>query len=92
MISDYSQNIFGGSRAQSVDEVPCALEVVGDTNWLKITPNAPLVPGEFAIAFLPQDVNQYPSSVYDFSVPGDKASTSNPYALPSTTTAPASSK
>jgi len=88
-LSDYSQNIFGGLRTQNVDEVPCDTEMVGDTNWLKITPKAPLVPGEFAIAFLPQDVNQYPTTVYDFSIPGDKSGASNPYAVTPPTPAPA---
>jgi hypothetical protein len=78
-VSDFSRNIFGGQRTRNVDEVPCDLEMIDGTNWLKITPNDPLLPGEFAVAFLPKDVNQYPGVVYDFSVPGSKPSSSNPY-------------
>jgi hypothetical protein len=81
-LTDYSQNIFGGSRERNVDDVPCAMEMVDDTAWLKITPLAPLVPGEFAIAFLPQDVNEYPTVVYDFSLPGGKTGETDPYAPP----------
>jgi hypothetical protein len=79
-ISDFSMNIFGGQRTRDVDEVPCDTEMIEGTNWLKITPKDPLLPGEFAVAFLPKDVNQYPDVVFDFSVSGGKPSTSNPYA------------
>ncbi|MGP8260848.1 MAG: hypothetical protein ACLQM6_12950 [Acidobacteriaceae bacterium] len=78
-ISDFSRNIFGGQHTRNVDEVPCAMDMIEGTNWLKVTPNDPLLPGEFAVAFLPKDVNQYPEVVYDFSVPGDKPSANNPY-------------
>jgi len=71
-VSDFSRNIFGGQRTRDVDDVPCNMEMIDGTNWLKIIPNDPLLPGEFAVAFLPKDVNQYPEVVYDFSVSGDK--------------------
>jgi hypothetical protein len=79
-ISDFSRNIFGGQRTRDVDEVPCDTAMIEGTNWLKITPKDPLLPGEFAVAFLPKDVNQYPDVVFDFSVPGGKPSASNSYA------------
>jgi hypothetical protein len=79
-ISDFSMNVFGGQRSRNVDEVPCETEMVEGTNWLKVTPKEPLLPGEFAIAFLPKDVNQLPDAVYDFSVSGGKATPGNPYA------------
>jgi len=78
-ITDFSTNVFGGQHTRNVDEVPSSTEMVPDTNWLKVTPKDPLLPGEFAVAFLPKDVNQQPSTVYDFSVSGN-ASTTNPYA------------
>ena len=78
-ITDFSSNIFGGQRARNMDEVPCDTEMVEGTNWLKVTPKDPLLPGEFAVAFLPKDVTQQPDIVYDFSVPGDKGG-SHPYA------------
>jgi hypothetical protein len=79
-VSDFSRNIFGGQHTRDVDEVPCDTEMIEGTNWLKITAKDPLLPGEFAIAFLPKDVNQFPDVVFDFSVSGGKPSTSNPYA------------
>jgi len=78
-VSDFSRNIFGGQHTRNVDDVPCDMEMIEGTNWLKITPKDPLLPGEFAVAFLPKDVNQYPGVVYDFSLAGSKPSTSNPY-------------
>ena len=72
-------NVFGGQRTRNVDEVPCDTEMVEGAYWLKITPKDPLLPGEFAIAFMPKDVNQQPDAVFDFSVPGDKPAASNPY-------------
>ena len=79
-LSDLSTNVFGGQRTRDVDEVPCDTEMIEGTNWLKITPKDPLLPGEFAIAFLPKSVNEYPVEVYDFGVAGGKPSASNPYA------------
>ena len=78
-VSDFSRNIFGGQHTRNVDDVPCEMEIVEGTDWLKITPKDPLLPGEFAVAFLPKDVNQYPEVVYDFSVAGSKPSAGNPY-------------
>ena len=79
-ISDFSMNVFGGQRTRNVDEVPCDTEMVEGTNWLKVTPKEPLLPGEFAIEFLPKDVNQLPDAVYDFGVSGAKVTPGNPYA------------
>jgi len=79
-VSDFSRNIFGGQHTRNVDDVPFDIEMVEGTDWLKITPKDPLLPGEFAVAFLPKDVNQYPEVVYDFSVAGGKPSAGNPYA------------
>ena len=78
-VSDFSRNIFGGQRTRNVDDVPCSMETIEGTNWVKITPNDPLLPGEFAVALLPKDVGTYPEVVYDFSVAGSKPSAGNPY-------------
>lgn len=83
-ITDFSMNIFGGQRARNVDEVPSDTEMVAGTTWLRITPKDPLLPGEFAVAFMPKDVNMQPDSVFDFSVPGNPGNSSNPYAPKST--------
>jgi hypothetical protein len=79
-ITDFSMNVFGGQRTRNVDDVPSDTEMVEGTNWLRVTPKEPLLPGEFAIALLPKDVNQESTAVYDFGVPGDKSSANNPYA------------
>ena len=79
-ITDFSMNVFGGQRTRDVDEVPCDTEMIEGTNWLKVTPKEPLLPGEFAFAFLPKDVNQQPDAAFDFSVPGGSAKAGNPYA------------
>lgn len=81
-ITDLSMNIFGGQRTRHLDEVPCTISTVEGTNWVKIVPDEPLLPGEFAVAFLPKDVNQQPSAVFDFTVAGDPSKTSDKYAPP----------
>jgi hypothetical protein len=73
-------NVFGGQRARNVDEVPCDMQMVEGTEWLRITPKDPLLPGEFAVAFLPKDVNQQPDAVFDFSLSGGNTKPGNPYA------------
>jgi hypothetical protein len=78
-ITDYSQNVFGGQRTRGVDEVPVDMTMVEGTNWVRVTPRDPLLPGEFAVVFMPKDVNEQPSGAYDFSVPG-AAGDGNPYA------------
>lgn len=78
-ITDFSMNVFGGQRTRNVDEVPCDTEMIEGTNWLRITPKDPLLPGEFAVVFMPKDVNQQPDAVFDFSVPGNEVKAGNPY-------------
>jgi hypothetical protein len=68
---DMSSNVFGGHRHRNVDEVPSDITMIDGTYWVKITPQAPLVPGEFAVVFLPTDPNLFPDMVYDFTVAGD---------------------
>ena len=71
VVSEFSMNIFGGQRSRYYDEVPASKSDVPDTNWLKLTPQAPLEPGEYAVVFIPKDKNLTPDSVYDFTVGGD---------------------
>jgi hypothetical protein len=52
--------------------------LVAGTNWLRITPKDPLLPGEFAVTFLPKDANQLPTTAFDFGVRG-VATSGNPY-------------
>ncbi len=71
VVSEFSMNIFGGHRSRYYDEVPASKSDVPDTSWLKLTPEAPLEPGEYAVVFLPQDKSLFADSVYDFTVGGD---------------------
>jgi hypothetical protein len=73
---DMGANHFGGNHHRNIDEVPAGITPIPGTNWVKITPQAPLLPGEFAIAFLPEDPTLFPDVVYDFSVPGNTDSSS----------------
>ena len=75
-ITYFSMNVLGGHRKRNMYEVPADIEVITGSMWVKITPKAPLIPGEFAIAFLPKDPNQQPDLVYDFTVP-DSTNPSN---------------
>lgn len=73
VVSEFSMNIFGGHRKQQYDEIPASKSDVEGTNWLKLTPQSPLEPGEYGIVFMPKDPNFFADSVYDFNVAGDPA-------------------
>lgn len=79
-LADFSMNIFGGSRQRHMFDVPSTMERIEGTTWLKITPNEPLAPGEYAVVIIPSDPNQFPSAAYDFAVPGAVERHVNPYA------------
>ena len=72
VVSTYSQNVFGGQRTRIYDIVAVSKVDVADGNWLKLTPNAPLLPGEYGIVFLPKDSSLFPDAVYDFDVDAAK--------------------
>jgi hypothetical protein len=78
-VAEFSNNIFGGQHRRNLYEVACSTRIVEHTNWLKLTPNEPLSPGEFAVVVLPADVNQPPTAAFDFSVSGAIVD-ANPYA------------
>jgi hypothetical protein len=70
IVFNFSANAFGGSRKRHVDAIAVTkADVTG--NWLKITPQAPLPPGEYGIVFLPAQAMLFPDRVYDFSVPSN---------------------
>ncbi|MBS1814430.1 MAG: hypothetical protein JSS87_06110 [Acidobacteria bacterium] len=66
--AEFSRNIFGGSNKRVIDEVAIKKEDVGDSGWLKITPESPLEPREYAIAFVPKDKLLFADTLYDFTV------------------------
>jgi hypothetical protein len=68
IVLSFTLNSFGGGRKRHMEEVPITKEDVGKT-VLRVTPQAPLDPGEYAIVFLPGDKATYADRVYDFTVP-----------------------
>lgn len=68
VVSTYAQNVFGGQRTRTYDVVPVTKVDVAEGKWLKLTPEAPLTPGEYGIIFLPKDAMLFPDAVYDFDV------------------------
>lgn len=68
IVSSYSQNIFGGQRSRKYDEIAVVKTDVADGQWLKLTPEVPLPPGEYGIVVLPKDTNLFADIVYDFDV------------------------
>lgn len=68
VVSTYSQNVFGGQRARKYDVVDVTKTDVLNGDWLKLSPEAPLTPGEYGIVFMPKDPSFAPDAVYDFDV------------------------
>lgn len=80
VVSTYSQNVFGGQRAKTFDDVAVTKADVAADVWLKLTPQEPLTPGEYCVLFMPKDTNAWPDAVYDFDV-ADTAAKSERAAL-----------
>ena len=66
--AEFSRNVFGGHNKRVIDEVATTKEDIDGGNWLKITPEAPLEPREYAIAFVPKDKLLFADTLYDFTV------------------------
>lgn len=71
VVSDFSMNVFGGQKTRRFDEVEIAKSDIDGTEWLKLTPQSLLEPGEYGIVFMPKDADLFADAVYDFSVAGD---------------------
>jgi hypothetical protein len=61
-------NAFGGAPGRKIDSIPVAKETLPGGDWVRVTPTIDLSPGEYAIAYFPQDPRMFPDSVYDFHV------------------------
>ena len=53
---------------RSNETIAFTIERVGNTDWRKITPNAPLLPGEYALLLMPRGQNLFAANVFDFAV------------------------
>ena len=68
VVLTYSQNVFGGQRAKKYNEIAVTKVDAEGGLWLKVTPDAPLPPGEYGIVIMPKDAVMMPDAVYDFDV------------------------
>jgi hypothetical protein len=66
--ADFSANVFGGSRKRQDDEIAVEKTDVENGAWLKVTPTAPLKPGEYGLAYIPKDKLLFADTIYDFSI------------------------
>jgi hypothetical protein len=71
IVTDFSMNIFGGQRKQRYDEIAVEKSDIAGTQWVKLTPQKTLEPGEYAVVFAPKDPNFFADAVYDFTIGGD---------------------
>jgi hypothetical protein len=67
LVLNLTANTFGGGRKRKLDEIAVTKTLVAGT-WLKVTPQAPLPPGEYGFMILPKDVNLFADRVYDFTI------------------------
>ena len=57
-----------GHISRSVAEIEVLREHLADSNWQKITPTAPLAPGEYGLILLPKGRALFQARVYDFAI------------------------
>ena len=57
-----------GKAERSNQTVVLAMEKIGNTNWQRIAPKEPLVPGEYALMCMPRGHDLFPTRVFDFAI------------------------
>ena len=57
-----------GKATRNNQTVAIAIEKVGNTDWQKITPKDALLPGEYALMFMPRGQDLFPTTVFDFAI------------------------
>jgi hypothetical protein len=57
-----------GKAARSNQTIALSIEKLGKTDWQKITPNEPLLPGEYALMCMPRGPYLFPARVFDFAI------------------------
>jgi hypothetical protein len=65
-------NAWGGAPGRKIDSIAVAKETLHGGDWVRVTPVADLAPGEYAIAYFPQDPRMFPDSAFDFHVDSGK--------------------
>lgn len=73
IVSVFTQNVFGGDRQKKFQDIDVVKSDAEPDVWLKLTPDKPLAPGEYGIAFIPKDATLTAGVVYDFDVAVDVA-------------------
>ena len=68
-----------GKAARSNQTIVLRIEKVGNTDWQKITPNEPLLPGEYALMCMPRGQSLFPTRVFDFAI--DPKAPASPHAI-----------
>jgi len=70
VVAAYSYPRMGGATTSEYKKIDCKAERMND-DWVKITPAAPLEPGEYVAAFVPERKDLFADVVYDFAVEKD---------------------
>jgi len=72
ILAAMSANFLGGAPGRKMDSVAVNTEQLPGGDWVRVTPRASLKPGEYAIAYFPSDLRQFPDAVFDFRMNPDK--------------------
>ncbi len=65
-------NFVGGAPGRKMNSVTISTENLPGGDWVRVTPQEELKPGECAIAYFPSDLRQFPDAVFDFRMNPDK--------------------
>jgi hypothetical protein len=68
IVSTFAFRQITGKAARSNQTVAATIQQLGNTDWQRITPNEPLLPGEYAIVCMPRGQNLFAGRVFDFAI------------------------
>lgn len=72
ILAAMSANFLGGAPGRKLDAVALDTERLPGGDWVRVTARQNLRPGEYAIAYFPSDLRQFPDAVFDFRVNPDR--------------------